>query len=141
MQGAITYSSVRGHCARYLGWLSQQEGGAEAVFSQGLLLLLLDGPSLMDFCAYLLRERRSDPIARAAGADQRHAVHPRQFCGGGRLQGAGTRARQGRRSRVRALKAEAGKRPWFGGVVGMASIGGLGCWCLQGGGGVHGPAY
>ena len=56
VQGAITYSSVRGHTARYLGWLSQQEDGAEAVSTQGLLLLL-DGPSLMDFCAYLLRDR------------------------------------------------------------------------------------
>ena len=57
MQGSVTFNSVRGHCARYLGWLSrQQDGGAEAVSSQGLLHLL-DGPSLMEFCAYLLRER------------------------------------------------------------------------------------
>ena len=56
VQGTVTFNSVRGHCARYLGWLSQRDGGAEAVSSQGLLLLL-DGPWLMDFCAYLLRER------------------------------------------------------------------------------------
>ena len=57
VQGHVTFNSVRGHAARYLGWLSRkQEGGAEAVSAQGLLHLL-DGPSLMEFCAYLLRER------------------------------------------------------------------------------------